>query len=59
MRGIFGAECVDFKYNYAYDVPPAYLAERMADQNQVYTQHAYMRPMGVGAPAAAAPTIGG
>jgi 20S proteasome subunit alpha 1 len=50
---------VDFKYNYAYDVPPAYLAERMADQNQVYTQHAYMRPMGVGAPAAAAPTIGG
>lgn len=42
-------ECADFKHEYAYNVPPAYLAGRMADQNQVYTQHAYMRPMGVGA----------
>jgi hypothetical protein len=40
-------ECADFKHTYAYDIPPAYLAGRMADQNQVYTQHAYMRPMGV------------
>ena len=42
-------ECVDFKYDFAYEIPPGYLAGRMADQNQVYTQHAYMRPLGVGA----------
>lgn len=48
-------ECADFKHTYAYEIPPAYLAGRMADQNQVYTQHAYMRPMGVGEPRHAAP----
>jgi len=42
-------ECVDFTNDFAYSIPPGYLAGRMADQNQVYTQHAYMRPMGVGA----------
>lgn len=42
-------ECADFQHTYSYTVPPAFLAGRMADQNQVYTQHAYMRPMGVGA----------
>jgi len=40
-------EAADFKNQFAYDVPPGYLAGRMADENQVYTQHAYMRPMGV------------
>ena len=56
-------ECADFKHTYAYEIPPAYLAGRMADQNQVYTQHAYMRwncpprrPCGVGAAARAAVT---
>jgi len=40
-------EAADFRNKYAYEVPPGYLAGRMADENQVYTQHAYMRPMGV------------
>jgi|EP01047_Picozoa_sp_COSAG01_P060244 hypothetical protein len=40
-------ECADFMYNYSYNIPPSYLAGRIADKNQVYTQHAYMRPMGV------------
>lgn len=50
-------ECADFKHTYAYEIPPAYLAGRMADQNQVYTQHAYMRPMGVGEPRSRRPDL--
>lgn len=37
----------DFKFEYAYEIPVDYLARRVADENQVYTQHAYMRPLGV------------
>lgn len=37
----------DFKFEYAYEMPVEYLARRVADENQVYTQHAYMRPLGV------------
>lgn len=40
-------EAADFRNQFAYECPPSYLAGRMADENQVYTQHAYMRPMGV------------
>jgi len=35
------------KFNYAYECPPEIIAKAVADRNQVYTQHAYMRPLGV------------
>ncbi|KAK9843705.1 hypothetical protein WJX81_003099 [Elliptochloris bilobata] len=37
----------EFRHTYGYEVPVDYLAARLADQAQVYTQHAYMRPLGV------------
>jgi len=39
----------DFQFTYGYECPADYLAKQMADQAQVYTQHAYMRPLGVSA----------
>jgi len=41
-------ECHEFKHKFAYDVPVEYLAKRMGDIAQIYTQHAYMRPIGAG-----------
>lgn len=41
------AEAAEFKFDYAYEIPVEYLARRVADENQIYTQHAYMRPLGV------------
>lgn len=41
------SEAADFKFDYAYEIPVEYLARRVADENQIYTQHAYMRPLGV------------
>jgi 20S proteasome subunit alpha 1 len=40
-------EAGNFRYKYGYDMPPEVLAKRVADMNQVYTQHAGMRPYGV------------
>merc|ERR1712159_594198 len=39
-------ECHEFRHKFAYDVPVSYLARRMGDIAQTYTQHAYMRPIG-------------
>eukprot|EP00287_Rhodomonas_sp_CCMP768_P006184 CAMPEP_0196722180 /NCGR_PEP_ID=MMETSP1091-20130531/4594_1 /TAXON_ID=302021 /ORGANISM="Rhodomonas sp., Strain CCMP768" /LENGTH=252 /DNA_ID=CAMNT_0042063817 /DNA_START=33 /DNA_END=791 /DNA_ORIENTATION=+ len=40
-------EAVQFLYKNGYNMPPEVLAKRVADMNQVYTQHAGMRPYGV------------
>lgn len=37
----------DFRHSNGYEIPVDYLAKVIADQAQVYTQHAYMRPLGV------------
>lgn len=42
-------EAADFRFKFGYEMPVDYLAKVIADQFQVYTQHAYMRPLGVSA----------
>lgn len=41
------SQAAEFRFNYGYEMPPDHLARYLADQAQVYTQHASMRPLGV------------
>ena len=40
-------EAAKFRFDQGYDMPVSSLAQRIANISQVYTQHAYMRPLGV------------
>lgn len=40
-------EAASFKYKNGYDMPLHVLAARIADVQQIYTQHAFMRALGV------------
>ncbi|QWU86364.1 hypothetical protein CA3LBN_000582 [Candidozyma haemuli] len=41
------AEAAEFRYKYGYEMPVQSIAKRMANMSQLYTQRAYMRPLGV------------
>ena len=38
-------QAAEFRFEYGYEIPVDVLANKMADEFQVYTQHAYMRPL--------------
>lgn len=40
-------QAAEFRFKFGYEIPIDFLAKVLADKAQVYTQHAYMRPLGV------------
>lgn len=43
------SEAADFRYKFGYEIEPDALAKRLANINQVSTQRAGSRPLGIGA----------
>ncbi|KAI3982466.1 hypothetical protein MKX01_006597 [Papaver californicum] len=42
-------QAAEFRFKWGYEMPVDVLSKWLADKSQVYTQHAYMRPLGVAA----------
>ncbi|CAL9762825.1 unnamed protein product [Musa acuminata subsp. burmannicoides] len=40
-------EAAEFRFKWGYEMPVDVLAKWYADKSQIYTQHAYMRPLGI------------
>ncbi|KAJ8479236.1 hypothetical protein OPV22_022963 [Ensete ventricosum] len=40
-------EAAEFRFKWGYEMPVDVLAKWIADKSQIYTQHAYMRPLGI------------